>query len=149
MDQELPAPCGQTSQPDRPQLSRPESQPQGPSLSSLQTTATTTTPAGSVASETDLEEINLLLDMIRSNLSNIARTWGRESSQYRSAKEIMQAYLSENVERLRGRQASCPTNDTGQELKTTMPSSNDPVRRMQMEKVERGIEELMNELKLD
>lgn len=48
-----------------------------------------------------LEQINLVLDTIRLNLSNIARTWGRDSVQYASAREIMQSYLAENVERAR------------------------------------------------
>ncbi|KAK5185934.1 hypothetical protein LTR44_001983 [Exophiala sp. CCFEE 6388] len=49
-----------------------------------------------------VHQINILLDTIRLNLSNIERTWGKDSRQYRSASEVMQSCLVENVTRLRG-----------------------------------------------
>lgn len=59
-----------------------------------------------VASQADeqvdqVDQINVLLDTIRVNLSNIERTWGKDSRQYRSAAEVMQVCLLENVERVR------------------------------------------------
>jgi len=47
-----------------------------------------------------LKLIEDVLDYIRSNLSNIRRTWGSESPQYKSATTIMNKYLEENFKRL-------------------------------------------------
>jgi flagellar basal body rod protein FlgC len=94
--------------------------------------------------ETNLKEINLMLDMIRSNLANIARTWGRDSPQYRSAKEIMQAYLAENVARLRERKGT-RTTSIDDEMDTTHP----PDSASKTRQIERSIEELMDGLELD
>lgn len=49
-----------------------------------------------------LNLISSVLDFIRGNLSNILETWGRDSPQYQSASTIMQAYLTENVKRIKG-----------------------------------------------
>lgn len=49
-----------------------------------------------------LDLISSVLDFIRGNLSNILETWGRDSPQYQSASTIMQAYLTENVKRIKG-----------------------------------------------
>lgn len=49
-----------------------------------------------------LSLISSVLDFIRGNLSNILETWGRDSPQYQSASAIMQAYLAENVKRIKG-----------------------------------------------
>jgi hypothetical protein len=46
--------------------------------------------------------ISSVLDFIRGNLSNILETWGRDSPQYQSASAVMQAYLAENVKRIKG-----------------------------------------------
>lgn len=47
-----------------------------------------------------LTALNALLDVIRSNLSNIRATWGERSPQYREAKGIMESALVENCRRL-------------------------------------------------
>jgi len=122
-----PAAYGQMTQSEEPQP-EPEQSP---------------TALGPVA-ETNLKEINLMLDMIRSNLANIARTWGRDSPQYRSAKEIMQAYLAENVARLRERKGT-RTTSIDDEMDTTHP----PDSASKTRQIERSIEELMDGLELD
>ncbi|KAK5060095.1 hypothetical protein LTR84_009979 [Exophiala bonariae] len=68
------------------------------------------TPASDVENQNkqvsqDASTLNLIssvLDFIRGNLSNILTTWGRDSPQYQSASAIMQAYLAENVKRIKG-----------------------------------------------
>ncbi len=47
-----------------------------------------------------LEQMNQVLDYIRSNLRNILSTWGERSPQYESAVEIMGRALIENARRL-------------------------------------------------
>lgn len=54
-----------------------------------------------VSKET-LQLIEAVLDYIRLNLSNIQKTWGPDSAQYKSATEIMQVYLTDNVKRMKG-----------------------------------------------
>lgn len=49
-----------------------------------------------------LDLVNAVLDFIRANLQNIERTWGIDSPQYRSTREIMQQYWNENAEKLKG-----------------------------------------------
>ena len=48
-----------------------------------------------------LEQMNQVLDYIRSNLKNILCTWGERSPQYESAVEIMERALLENARRLK------------------------------------------------
>ncbi|KEF53064.1 uncharacterized protein A1O9_10972 [Exophiala aquamarina CBS 119918] len=62
----------------------------------------TPTKAPSQDSST-LNLISSVLDFIRGNLGNILETWGRDSPQYQSASVIMQAYLAENVKRIKGK----------------------------------------------
>ena len=50
---------------------------------------------------TGLEQMNQILDHIRTNLRNIRNTWGGSSAQYRSAVEIMERALVENAARLK------------------------------------------------
>lgn len=62
------------------------------------------TPTRSPSQDTStLNLISSVLDFIRGNLSNIVETWGRDSPQYQSASVIMQAYLAENVKRIKGK----------------------------------------------
>ncbi|KAF7512196.1 hypothetical protein GJ744_002358 [Endocarpon pusillum] len=51
--------------------------------------------------ESGVEQMNQLLDYIRSNLKNIRCTWGKGSRQYASAVEMMEGALVENARRLR------------------------------------------------
>ncbi|RMZ91894.1 hypothetical protein DV736_g880, partial [Chaetothyriales sp. CBS 134916] len=48
-------------------------------------------------SEDTLKLIEAVLDYIRSNLANIQKVWGVDSVQYKSASEIMNSYLDENL----------------------------------------------------
>ncbi|RMZ85578.1 hypothetical protein DV737_g624, partial [Chaetothyriales sp. CBS 132003] len=48
-------------------------------------------------SEDTLKLIETVLDYIRSNLANIQKVWGVDSVQYKSASEIMNSYLDENL----------------------------------------------------
>jgi hypothetical protein len=48
-----------------------------------------------------LKLLEQVLDHIRANLVNIRNTWGAKSVQYKSASEIMEQYLEENIKRLR------------------------------------------------
>ena len=48
-----------------------------------------------------LKLVEQVLDYIRANLVNIRKTWGVESVQYKSAAEIMDQYLEENMKRLK------------------------------------------------
>ncbi|KIX08243.1 uncharacterized protein Z518_02899 [Rhinocladiella mackenziei CBS 650.93] len=84
--------------------------------------------------DTDLDQLNVVLDAIRSNLSNVLRTWGRESVQYQSALAIMQSYWAENLDRLKGKAKA----EVGAE-----------VYDVKLKKMEMGIEELMRDLRLD
>jgi uncharacterized protein YukE len=52
------------------------------------------------STDTRLEQMNQILDHIRSNLRNIRNTWGESSAQYRSAVGIMERALMENAARL-------------------------------------------------
>lgn len=47
-----------------------------------------------------LAQVESMLDYIRANLSNVCRTWGAASPQYRDASEIMQKYFDENIKKL-------------------------------------------------
>ena len=49
-----------------------------------------------------LDLMSAVLDFIRANLQNIERTWGTDSPQYRSTREILQQYWNENAEKLKG-----------------------------------------------
>ena len=51
-----------------------------------------------------MDLISAVLDFIRANLANVLATWGPESPQYESARDIMQAYLAENVRRIKDTQ---------------------------------------------
>lgn len=48
-----------------------------------------------------LDQMNQILDHIRSNLRNVRNTWGGSSPQYRSAVAIMERALIENATRLK------------------------------------------------
>lgn len=48
-----------------------------------------------------LEQMNQVLNYIRSNLKNILSTWGERSRQYASAVEMMERALVENARRLK------------------------------------------------
>jgi hypothetical protein len=48
-----------------------------------------------------LKLVEQVHDYIRANLVNIRKTWGTESIQYKSAAEIMDQYLEENMKRLK------------------------------------------------
>lgn len=48
-----------------------------------------------------LEQMDRILDYIRTNLRNVRNTWGPSSPQYQSTVEIMQRALSENQMRLK------------------------------------------------
>ena len=54
----------------------------------------------SQTSEETLTLINQVLDFIRGNLDNIARVWGRNSTQYEAASKIMEQYLDENLKKV-------------------------------------------------
>ncbi|EXJ94227.1 hypothetical protein A1O1_02620 [Capronia coronata CBS 617.96] len=113
--------------------------------------------------ETQLEQINAVLDAIRLNIANILRTWGRDSSQYRSAVGIMQGYLVQNMERLRHVAGSSSrygadvdVAGTGGEKglvgegnmgETSRQGQGDMGKRIK--EIEGGIELLMSELKLE
>jgi len=47
-----------------------------------------------------LKLIEAVLDYIRSNLSNIEATWGVGSPQYESASQLLDQYLTENLNRV-------------------------------------------------
>ncbi|KAL2426726.1 hypothetical protein ABEF95_001300 [Exophiala dermatitidis] len=115
-----------------------------------------------------LDRIDAVLDYIRSNLANILRTWGRESPQYRDAKEMMQAYLVENMERFKSATAAAADGS----VSTPGTSHTRPVagdgdvetkemkeeslqkpgqrerKRERLKEIEDGIETLMRELRL-
>jgi len=58
---------------------------------------------GTTQDTSTLNLISSVLDFIRGNLGNILETWGRDSPQYQSASVIMEAYLAENVKRIKGK----------------------------------------------
>ncbi|RMD44943.1 hypothetical protein DV735_g145, partial [Chaetothyriales sp. CBS 134920] len=66
-----------------------------PPLPSQQQRTTSMAEPGSEAAT--LKLIENVLDYIRANLSNIERVWGADSVQYKSASEIMNSYLDENL----------------------------------------------------
>lgn len=118
--------------------------------------------------DTELDQINAILDAIRLNLANVVRTWGRQSTQYRSAAAIMQSYLIENMERLRnvagwdirrgvGSDAAnglCGGNDATDGLRAGTGTSQGRVvgnvdTGQRAKEIEGGIEQLMRELSLD
>jgi hypothetical protein len=66
-------------------------------MSKQQTPPTTTNKKA--PSEDSLKLIEAVLDYIRSNLSNIRNVWGTDSPQYKSASEIMNTYLDENLKK--------------------------------------------------
>jgi 2-methylcitrate dehydratase PrpD len=47
-----------------------------------------------------LQVIEEVLNFIRGNLNNIENSWGKHSPQYRSAVQLMDAWLDENVKQL-------------------------------------------------
>ncbi len=47
-----------------------------------------------------LEQMNQILDYIRTNLRNIRNTWGDSSPQHQSAVEVMERALVDNARRL-------------------------------------------------
>ena len=47
-----------------------------------------------------LQVIEQVLNFIRGNLYNIESSWGQDSPQYRSAVQLMNEWLDENVKRL-------------------------------------------------
>jgi hypothetical protein len=61
----------------------------------------TTKADPSHSSPETLKLVEQVLDYIRANLVNIRNTWGAESVQYKSAAEIMDHYLEENMKRLK------------------------------------------------
>jgi hypothetical protein len=101
-----------------------------------------------------LEQWSLVLDTIRTNLTLIVSTWGRDSRQYSEAREVMIAYLEQNLRALN-------TGSTGnyRQLGDRRPErqrdgdlemedhagSGDGARG---EVVRRGIEDLMGELRI-
>lgn len=50
--------------------------------------------------ESTIAQIQTILTQIRTNLTNTIQTWGKESSQYSQATQIMNEYLEENMMRL-------------------------------------------------
>lgn len=71
------------------------------------------TPSASTSTDQSpamLDLINQVLDFIRGNLQNIERTWGANSSQYATARDMMQKYWDANAQTLRQRQRQ---NDDG------------------------------------
>jgi hypothetical protein len=106
-------------------------------MSSLQqgSTSDSATISSISTSEDNLEQWNIVLTTIRANLDLIVSTWGRDSKQYREAKEVMLEYLEENVTRLRGgaRETQCEHMEGVQNGKGVL---------------QKGIEELMVELRL-
>jgi len=61
----------------------------------------TTKADPSESSPETLKLVEQVLDYIRANLVNIRNIWGAESVQYKSAAEIMDHYLEENMKRLK------------------------------------------------
>lgn len=47
-----------------------------------------------------IQVIEQVLNFIRGNLYNIESSWGKDSPQYRSAVQLMNEWLDENVKRL-------------------------------------------------
>jgi hypothetical protein len=47
-----------------------------------------------------LQVIEQVLNFIRGNLYNIESSWGKDSPQYRSAVQLMNEWLDDNVKRL-------------------------------------------------
>ena len=70
----------------------------GNPLGDIMSTAQTNS---SESSAETLKLVEQVLDYIRANLVNIRNTWGAESVQYKSAAEIMDQYLEENMKRLK------------------------------------------------
>ncbi|EXJ84513.1 hypothetical protein A1O3_05182 [Capronia epimyces CBS 606.96] len=111
------------------------------------------TPESGSKIQSELDQINALLDAIRLNIANILRTWGRDSPQYASAAGIMQSYLVENMKRLRlvaGSERSLNEDIHAvdvSESRTREPLEIDMDERAK--NVEEGIEQLMRELRLE
>ncbi|KIW64215.1 hypothetical protein, variant [Phialophora macrospora] len=103
-----------------------------------------------------LQQWNLVLDTIRSNLNLIAATWGRRSRQYDEARGVMLAYLEDNLGRLRLREGG--GNDgggggmapglAGTEAGEAVGHDGKGDADMDMATLEKGIEELMGELRI-
>ena len=103
---------------------------------------------GSAVPDPDIDQINLILDTIRLNLSNVLRTWGRESRQYQSAVEIMESYLTENVERLKGEgrgKDSGVIARGGGVVGEGRPQGSEVIWQ---KRLQRGLEELMRDLNI-
>ncbi|KAJ9602960.1 hypothetical protein H2200_012740 [Cladophialophora chaetospira] len=92
----------------------------------------------------DIEQWNVVLDSIRANLNLIVSTWGRRSRQYDEARAVMLAYLEENLGRLRGQGGGGGDGDGDREGEVREASGDD----VEMRTVEKGIEELLSELKI-
>ncbi|OCT44898.1 hypothetical protein CLCR_06342 [Cladophialophora carrionii] len=97
-----------------------------------------------------LEQWNLVLDTIRSNLNLIVGTWGRRSRQYHEARAVMLAYLEDNLGRLRLGGELGPGGGIALEPTTgARPGHNGNKGDVDMmATVERSIEDLMGELKI-
>ena len=105
-------------------------------------------PSCTSTSTETLDQVDALLTYIRANLSNIRQTWGVESRQYASAIDIMQAYLTENLERLK-RPGMLDPSQTGVNKDAGGQSEQaTTVRREREVQIERSIEELMRDLAL-
>jgi hypothetical protein len=113
-----------------------------------------------------LEQWNLVLDTIRSNLNLIAGTWGRQSRQYDEARGVMLSYLEENLGRLRLRGRRGVNDDDGMAMTVEGDAAGEEATvgtmqaraagddgrgddaDMAMATLEKGIEELMGELRI-
>lgn len=97
-----------------------------------------------------VDQINVLLDTIRVNLSNIERTWGKDSRQYRSAADVMQVCLLENVERVRQTQRQSGSGRVGDvQMREDGAVGDDVDAGADVDvKVEAAIEALMAELRI-
>lgn len=56
---------------------------------------------GATTSADTLKLIEGVLEFIQGNLHNIARTWGTSSPQYNSARELMEKYFDENLQKMK------------------------------------------------
>jgi hypothetical protein len=96
-------------------------------MSLSQPTTNTDTNSKPPPSQDTLKLIEAVLDYIRSNLNNIRKVWGVDSAQYKSASQIMNSYLDENLKKhdvqkgdiaeLLGRMSIDDDDDGGQEKK--------------------------------
>ncbi|EXJ55665.1 hypothetical protein A1O7_08594 [Cladophialophora yegresii CBS 114405] len=100
----------------------------------------------------ELEQWNLVLDTIRSNLNLIVGTWGRRSRQYDEARGVMLAYLEDNLGRMRttsgGEAMALETAGEGGRAGNGHGGTGGGRDVEMRATVERSIEELMGELKI-